>query len=340
VLPARLRKARCFVCQYFLLRLHGLLHWTPFILGACDYTAQWEEGMQESFFSLEDLIYALRLHCLAETPHLSWKTMSKRRFSTKLSLIPAILAMSLVLPASADNLLQGGVQEQGAAPTRTLERQVDMQPPQVQPPAQQPPPAQGGPLLPPMQGQSWNQQYPMQGQVWTQQFPPLQGQLGSQQFAPLQGQVGAQQFPPLQGQIGGQQFSPLQGQFATQQFPPLQGQGRTSMLQAGTSGGEEAYGVLGAVVSEDTGMIKSVFPESDLNRFGIHPGDRVAGISGHRYDPSTWQAECRGAPGTVMELVIVHDGVVSNYPVKRTDSRALAGNGSYYRKWAKRTRSW
>jgi predicted metalloprotease with PDZ domain len=178
-----------------------------------------------------------------------------------------------------------------------------------------------------MQGQAY-QQAPMQGQVWQQQYPPLQGQ------------ANAQQFPPLQGQINGQQFAPLQGQFATQQNTPLQGQGQTTMIQGGTSGGEEAYGVLGAVVSQETGLIKSVFPESDLNRFGIHPGDRVAGVNGHRFDPSTYQAECRGVPGSVLNLAIVHDGILSEYPVKRTDSRALAGNGSYYRKWAKRTRTW
>jgi hypothetical protein len=229
-----------------------------------------------------------------------------------------VLAFSITVPAFADNLLQGGVEEQGAGITKQLQRETDMQPLQAQPPTQQAPP-----LQPPI----WNQQQPMQGQVWGQ--PPMQGQVWSQQAPPMQGQIGAQQFAP-----------PLQGQMGSQQFPPLQGNGQSTILHAQASGGEESYGVLGAVVDEPTGMLKTVFPESDLNRFGVHPGDRILGINGHRYDPSTWQAECRGIPGGVIELVIAHEGLVSTYPVKRTDSRALAGKASYYRKWANRTRSW
>jgi hypothetical protein len=244
--------------------------------------------------------------------------ISKSQSYFKIILGVGTLAISLSPSALADNLLQGGVEQQGAGITKQLQRETDMQPVQA-PPATQPAP----PLQPPI----WNQQQPMQGQVWSS--PPMQGQVWTQQSPPMQGQIGAQQFaPPMQGQIG------------SQQFPPLQGQGQSNILHAQTAGGEESFGVLGAVVDEATGVFKAVFPESDLNRFGVHPGDRVLAIGGHRYDPSTWQAECRGVPGSVMELVIAHEGLVSTYPVKRTDSRALAGNGSYFQKWAKRTRSW
>ncbi len=85
--------------------------------------------------------------------------------------------------------------------------------------------------------------------------------------------------------------------------------------------GEAHMGVLGGPYNLMTGVIRQVLPGSDLNRFGIHPGDRYLGINGHRFNGFTFVKECHGTPGSVIYLVILHDGQVVNIAVRRMDGR-------------------
>jgi C-terminal processing protease CtpA/Prc len=111
---------------------------------------------------------------------------------------------------------------------------------------------------------------------------------------------------------------------------------------AHAEGGEEAYGCLGAAIEFFSGTITRIFPNSDLNRFGIQPGDRVLSINGHSYatSPLASQEECRGIPGSLLPITIIHDGHALDLTVKRTDVRQLAPFASYFKFWADQTKQW
>lgn len=94
--------------------------------------------------------------------------------------------------------------------------------------------------------------------------------------------------------------------------------------------GEAHMGVLGGPFNFFNGVIIQVFPGSDLNRFGIHPGDKYLGINGHKFNSFTFVQECHGLPGSIINLVVLHDGQVMNIAVRRMDGREAyreAGNG-------------
>lgn len=103
-----------------------------------------------------------------------------------------------------------------------------------------------------------------------------------------------------------------------------------SPLQAKAEGGEEIYGCLGALLNLFNGGILKIFPQSDLNRFDVQPGDRIVGVNGHRYDFRTIIKEMVGTPGTIVELDIRKpDKTVNHLQVRRTDARLLPQTGMY-----------
>jgi len=94
-----------------------------------------------------------------------------------------------------------------------------------------------------------------------------------------------------------------------------------------------------------TGKIRKVFPPSDLNRFGIHRGDRVLAYQGHKFH-NGWQMvrDMVGAPGTTCDITFLHDGqIIIVYP-HRIDSRLLVPYepwySHHYRNCAAQTRYW
>jgi predicted metalloprotease with PDZ domain len=113
-----------------------------------------------------------------------------------------------------------------------------------------------------------------------------------------------------------------------------------SPLQAKANGGEEIYGCLGALLNMMNGAILKVFPQSDLNRFDVQPGDRIVGVNGHRYDFRTIIKEMIGTPGTIIELDIrTRNREVRHLQVRRTDARLLPQTGMY-KQLTQRNRFW
>lgn len=163
-----------------------------------------------------------------------------------------------------------------------------------------------------------------------------QSESGSPERAPLEGKSDAAQLgasveeqQPSDGKISKElrdktfllQNSQSSAQLGVQQ---------QSTLQAKASGGEEIYGCLGALLNLFNGGILQVFPQSDLNRFDIQPGDRIVGVNGHRYDFRTIIKEMVGTPGTIVELDIrSRDRTVRHLQVRRTDARLLPQTGMY-----------
>jgi len=113
------------------------------------------------------------------------------------------------------------------------------------------------------------------------------------------------------------------------------------VLQGGALGGEATIGCLGAYFRND-GVLTAIYPPSDLNRLGIVPGDKILLVNGQKFPGvHRFQRMCVGFPGTVMHLVILHDGQAQPYEVVRVDSRKLTeyGNG-YFKKYADKFVTW
>jgi hypothetical protein len=113
------------------------------------------------------------------------------------------------------------------------------------------------------------------------------------------------------------------------------------MLQGGAVGGEATIGCLGANFTND-GMLRIIYPPSDLNRFGIAPGDRILSINGEKWPGMhKFQRKCLGLPGTVMTLGILHNGQAQLYEVRRISSRELVQyGGGYYSQYANKYVTW
>jgi len=113
------------------------------------------------------------------------------------------------------------------------------------------------------------------------------------------------------------------------------------VLTGGTVGGEATIGCLGAYFRND-GLIVNIYPPSDLNRLGVVPGDKILLVSGKKFPGvHKFQHLCVGFPGTVMNLVILHDGQPRPYEVVRIDSRLLTRFGDgFYKNYADKTVTW
>jgi len=105
-------------------------------------------------------------------------------------------------------------------------------------------------------------------------------------------------------------------------FPKLGGyrQPQSAMIQHG----EMPIGVVGLISERTDGLVLSVLPPSDLNRFGIHPGDRIIGYLGHRFvNGYQMERELVGTPGSILDMTFIHNGqVITIYP-HRVDARLL-----------------
>jgi hypothetical protein len=113
------------------------------------------------------------------------------------------------------------------------------------------------------------------------------------------------------------------------------------ILKGGTVGGEATIGCLGAYF-QNNGTLRAIYPPCDLNRLGVVVGDRILLVNGKKFPGvHKFQRECVGFPGTVMNLVILHDGEPRAYEVRRIDSRELVQFGSgYYKHYATKSVTW
>lgn len=137
-----------------------------------------------------------------------------------------------------------------------------------------------------------------------------------------------------------QQGGPSAIQLQSSQSAAQLGVQQQSTLQARANGGEEVYGCLGAVLNLLNGAILKIFPQSDLNRLEVLPGDRIIGVNGHQYDFRTIIKEMVGTPGTIIEMDIQTPTCeVKHLQVRRTDARLLPQTGMY-KQLTKRNRFW
>ena len=182
--------------------------------------------------------------------------------------------------------------------------------------------------------------------------PPLQGnasetgalEASANAAAPtriLQGEVGAAgQYAnqPLQGQAMTAQQPMFQSQMAMQ--APLQGQAQQPFLQADASHGAMTIGVLGCEFGLSNGQIRQIMPGSDLLRYGIQPGDVIEAADGQQLRGKALQAYTRGAPGTYIQLTILHQGRIGTFPIQRKDARMFTSYNGYFKKWAAAEKFW
>jgi predicted metalloprotease with PDZ domain len=85
---------------------------------------------------------------------------------------------------------------------------------------------------------------------------------------------------------------------------------------------QKQTGVVGVKINED-GTIALIYHPSDLNRFGIVPGDRILAVDGQRLVFSTFQEDCRGPVGTTKVLTIARNGQIANLKVALIDVNIL-----------------
>jgi hypothetical protein len=113
----------------------------------------------------------------------------------------------------------------------------------------------------------------------------------------------------------------------------------TKMQTCEINGGQSNYGCLGSIVGP-FGKILKIYPESDLNRLEIKPGDKIIEIDGHRFNYFNFQKQCVGLPGSSIDLNVIHTGYAEKFSVLRVDSRNLSAKGSYYKKLSTKVISW
>jgi hypothetical protein len=112
--------------------------------------------------------------------------------------------------------------------------------------------------------------------------------------------------------------------------------------------GQAPIGVIGAELvaknwSSREVTIKILYPQSDLNHFDVHPGDRIVAVDNESFSGLTdFRNRSRGMPGTTVELTIWGrgDGFSKTITVKRIDARTLPQNDSYFNWAASQTRYW
>lgn len=120
---------------------------------------------------------------------------------------------------------------------------------------------------------------------------------------------------------------------------------QTQRLSGQAEHGELPIGVLGcrilcSLFGAHSALILKIYPGSDLTRVGVKPGDKIIGINGHRFVRKNFTAECRGSPGTAIDLTIERQGRELEVEVIRKDARIFAAYERYFRKWADRTKYW
>jgi len=101
--------------------------------------------------------------------------------------------------------------------------------------------------------------------------------------------------------------------------------------QSQANHGEIPVGVVGVLINED-GTIATVYPPSNLRLFGIISSDRVFAVEGQKVDFYRFEDQCRGVPGQLRNLTIVHNGQVTKIAVPLIDvDKVLSYNRNYQR---------
>jgi S1-C subfamily serine protease len=112
------------------------------------------------------------------------------------------------------------------------------------------------------------------------------------------------------------------------------------VLKGGTVGGESTIGCLGAYFRND-GTLEAIYPPCDLNRLGVVVGDKILLVNGKKFPGARkFRQQCVGFPGTIINLVILHDGEPRSYEVQRISSRQLVPYGDLFRGYASKSVSW
>ncbi|PWU02037.1 MAG: hypothetical protein C5B53_02170 [Candidatus Melainabacteria bacterium] len=137
----------------------------------------------------------------------------------------------------------------------------------------------------------------------------------------------------LQGE--GASTSGQQSEFDLQR-QPLSGQAEHGELPIGVLGCQ----ILTTLFGGHSALIIKIYPGSDLIRAGVRTGDKILGINGHRFARKSFPSECRGSPGTMINLLIERHGQEVEVQVQRQDARMFAAYEHYFRKWADRTKYW
>ncbi len=104
-------------------------------------------------------------------------------------------------------------------------------------------------------------------------------------------------------------------------------------VQISTNHGESLIGVVGIKISKNLdGAIVEEYPPSQLWSLGIVPGDKVVAVEGQPINFITFENQCRGRPGQLRHLTIVHNGQLRNIAVPLVDvDKVLSYNRNYQR---------
>lgn len=94
------------------------------------------------------------------------------------------------------------------------------------------------------------------------------------------------------------------------------------VLSARVNHGERPVGVIGTEINENGTIIK-ILPASNLNLYGVKVGDRIIAVEGREVRLETFESNCRGIPGQIRHLTIVHNGQVGNLNVALIDARVM-----------------
>jgi len=137
------------------------------------------------------------------------------------------------------------------------------------------------------------------------------------------------QIPKWAQDIGPKETEPIETGIETNERPKA-----TIQLQQEVNHGEIPVGVLGTY-TDYYGKILDIYPGSDLIRAGIKPGDTVVSQNGHTFKSiKEYQDDCRGLPGSWMELEVERNGVRRTYQVMRKDARLFTSRDpDGYFKW-------
>ena len=116
---------------------------------------------------------------------------------------------------------------------------------------------------------------------------------------------------------------------------------RPGQVQISTNHGETPVGVVGIKIDERLGgAIIEEYPPSQLWSLGIVPGDKVVAVEGQPINFITCENQCRGRPGQLRNLTIVHNGQVTKIAVPLVDARIMVQYNPGFQQSASMTVRW
>jgi hypothetical protein len=124
---------------------------------------------------------------------------------------------------------------------------------------------------------------------------------------------------PLQGYISNPPTLCIQHPALDKHGKPLVGSVRRSNIR----------GLIGCTINLQTGCIAYIFPESDLNKYGVKVGDYVVGIEKELYRPCLLTTVVIYPMDFILDLTIrTSGGVIKRAPVKLIDYRHFTATDS------------